>query len=131
MLEHLKLKNLGPADEMDFAFGTRLNVLTGDNGLGKTFVLDLAWWALTRTWADGRVIHPAPSQKDAASISYHVYGKGGPNTPVTCAYRREDLDWSLPLRRPPSPGLIIYARIDGGFSLWDPERNYWHESRGK
>ncbi len=117
MLEHLKLKNLGPADEMDFAFGTRLNVLTGDNGLGKTFVLDLAWWALTRTWADGRVIHPAPSQKDAASISYHVYGKGGPNTPVTCAYRREDLDWSLPLRRPPSPGLIIYARIDGGTNL--------------
>lgn len=131
MLEHLKLKNLGPAAELDFEFGRRLNVLTGDNGLGKTFVLDLAWWALTRTWADGRVIHPAANQKEAASIEYHVYGKGGPNSPVTCSYRREDLDWSIPLRRPPSPGLIIYARIDGGFSLWDPERNYWHESRGK
>lgn len=131
MLEQLTLKNIGPATELDFRFGKRLNVLTGDNGLGKTFVLDLAWWALTRTWADNRVIHPESTQKESASIAYHVYGKGGPNSPVECTYRREDLDWSLPLRRPPSPGLILYARIDGGFSVWDPERNYWHESRGK
>ena len=131
MLEHLKLKNLGPAAELDFQFGSRINVLTGDNGLGKTFVLDLAWWALTRTWADNRVIHPAPGQKDEASIAYHVHGKGGPNTPVTCTYRREDLAWSLPLRRPPSPGFILYARIDGGFSLWDPERNYWREGKSQ
>jgi hypothetical protein len=129
MLEHLKLQNLGPAPELAFEFGPRLNVLTGDNGLGKTFVLDLAWWALTRTWADGRVIHPDSRQKEIATIAYHVYGKGGPNTPVTCRYLREDLNWSLPQRRPPSPGLILYARIDGGFSLWDPERNYWHEER--
>ena len=128
MLEHLKLKNLGPAAVMDFQFGPRINVLTGDNGLGKTFVLDLAWWALTRTWADGRVIHPSFHFQGESSITYHVHGKSGPNNPVTCAYRREDLDWSLPLRRPPSPGFILYARIDGGFSLWDPERNYWHEN---
>jgi len=131
MLEHLKLTNLGPAAELDFQFGSRINVLTGDNGLGKTFVLDLAWWALTRTWADNRVIHPAPTQKAGASIEYHVYGKGGPNASVTCNYVREDLDWSLPQRRPPSPGFILYARIDGGFSLWDPERNYWHEESAK
>ena len=23
------------------------------------------------------------------------------------------------------PGIVLYARIDGGFSLWDPARNYW------
>lgn len=131
MLEHLKLTNLGPASELDFQFGSRLNVLTGDNGLGKTFVLDLAWWALTRTWADGRVIYPSPNVKDTARIAYHVYGKGGPNTPVTCKYLRAALDWSLPPRRPPSPGFILYARIDGGFSLWDPERNYSHEEKNK
>ena len=22
-------------------------------------------------------------------------------------------------------GIVLYARIDGGFSLWDPARNYW------
>ncbi len=36
--------------------GERLNVLTGDNGLGKSFVLDVAWWALTGTWVDRAVL---------------------------------------------------------------------------
>jgi len=126
MLENLSLKNIGPADELDFEFGSRLNFVTGDNGLGKTFLLDVAWWALTRTWADNRVLHPT-SDVEEAQIAYHVHGKSGPNQKVTLAYRKADLDWSLPPRRPPSPGLILYARIDGGFSLWDPERNYWNE----
>ncbi len=29
------------------------------------------------------------------------------------------------------PGLIIYARVDGGFSVWDPARNYWKNSKVK
>lgn len=123
MLEHLSLKNLGPAPELDFEFGERLNIITGDNGLGKTFLLDVGWWALTRTWADGRMIHPAPGGSEA-TIQYHVHGKGGPNSEVICNYRRGQLDWGgIPVRRPPSPGLVLYARIDGGFSLWDPERH--------
>ena len=123
MLETLSLRNLGPTDELDFEFAERLNVVTGDNGLGKTFVLEVAWWALTRCWAEERVIHPAVGVNEA-SIRYHVHGKQGPNSEVECSYRRDSLDWSpLPARRPPSPGLVIYARIDGGFSLWDPERN--------
>jgi hypothetical protein len=23
------------------------------------------------------------------------------------------------------PGLVLYAQVDGGFSCWDPARNYW------
>jgi len=126
MLETLTLQNLGPAAQLDFTFGERLNVITGDNGLGKSFVLDVAWWALTRTWADDHPVYPATGVNEA-SISYHVHGKSGPNDKVECRFRRETLDWQLPKRRPPSPGFILYARIDGGFSLWDPERNYWHE----
>jgi hypothetical protein len=123
MLQSLTLRNLGPAPELDFKFGERLNIVTGDNGLGKTFLLDLAWWALTRSWPDGRVAHPSFGV-EGAEIRYHVHGKTGPNAEVRCDYLREALDWSpLPQRRPPSPGLVIYARIDGGFSLWDPARN--------
>lgn len=123
MIETLSLKNLGPAPELEFQFGERLNLITGDNGLGKTFLLDVAWWALTRCWAEGRPIHPAAGANDA-SVRFHVHGKGGPTTEIACHYRRDQLDWSSPPPgRPPSPGLVIYARIDGGFSLWDPERN--------
>lgn len=27
-----------------------MTLITGDNGLGKSFLLDVAWWALTRRW---------------------------------------------------------------------------------
>ena len=45
MLEYLHLKNVGPAPEMQLNLSPRVNVITGDNGLGKSFLLDVAWWA--------------------------------------------------------------------------------------
>ena len=51
MIEHLKLDNVGPAPEMALDFAPRVNLLTGDNGLGKSFLLDVVWWALTRRLA--------------------------------------------------------------------------------
>lgn len=128
MLERLEFNNIGPSAAFGFRFGSRLNLLTGDNGLGKTFVLDAAWWALTRTWADERPLTPDATSEAEPVISYHVHGVGGANKLVSCNYDFELLDWKLPQRRPPIPGLIIYARIDGGFSIWDPARNYWRES---
>ena len=50
MLKELKLSHVGPAPSMELEFGERLNLITGDNGLGKSFLLDIAWWALTRRW---------------------------------------------------------------------------------
>jgi hypothetical protein len=35
---------------MRMELAPRLNLITGDNGLGKSFLLDVAWWALTRRW---------------------------------------------------------------------------------
>ena len=50
MLEYLELKNVGPAPGMRMDLAPRLNLITGDNGLGKSFLLDIAWWALTKRW---------------------------------------------------------------------------------
>jgi recombinational DNA repair ATPase RecF len=47
MLKELHLKGVGPAPKFDIEFGDRLNILTGDNGLGKSFIVDVAWFALT------------------------------------------------------------------------------------
>jgi hypothetical protein len=52
-----------------------------------------------------------------------VQGKGGSDIDTLCEYRRQDLNWSIPPGRPANPGLVIFAKIDGSFSLWDPERN--------
>ncbi len=40
MLKHLKLANVGPSSAMELEFGERLNLITGDNGLGESFLLD-------------------------------------------------------------------------------------------
>ena len=47
MLRNLKLANVGPAPEMALQLAPRFNLFTGDNGLGKSSLLDVAWWALT------------------------------------------------------------------------------------
>ncbi len=65
MLNNLSLKGVGSAQRLDIDFKLRLNFLTGDNGLGKSFVLDIAWWALTRTWARSVVATP---RQDAVSL---------------------------------------------------------------
>lgn len=37
-------------NHIEMLLSSRLNIITGDNGLGKTFLMDCAWWALTNTW---------------------------------------------------------------------------------
>ena len=68
MLESFHLKNVGPASEMEMHLSERLNIITGDNGLGKSFLLDVAWWALTGTWARGKIMSSA--RKPPSQLSY-------------------------------------------------------------
>ncbi|MCK6525784.1 hypothetical protein L6R49_30645, partial [Myxococcota bacterium] len=50
-LAALKLVNTGPAEEMALdPLGPRMNVITGDNGLGKSFFLENLWFMLTGHW---------------------------------------------------------------------------------
>jgi recombinational DNA repair ATPase RecF len=41
MLELLDLRHVGPARELHLELKPRTNFLVGDNGLGKSFLLDL------------------------------------------------------------------------------------------
>ncbi|MGM0575296.1 MAG: AAA family ATPase [Myxococcota bacterium] len=29
------------------------------------------------------------------------------------------------------PGIVLYARVDGSFSVWDPARNYWRQWKAR
>jgi hypothetical protein len=44
VLRALHLHGVGPAPRLDLALAPRLDVRAGDNGLGKSFGLDVAWW---------------------------------------------------------------------------------------
>lgn len=122
MLNSLTLTGVGPAADLALQFTPRLNFLTGDNGLGKSFVLDIAWWALTRTWARGM---PARPDLDAAtpSIAYSYTKSDGKSEAYCSLFKRQDQQWTLKAARPSIPGVVIYAGVDGSFSVWDPARN--------
>ena len=133
MLEILRLKNVGPAPEMSMELASRLNLVTGDNGLGKSFLLDVAWWALTRKWPhdlNPRLTSGYPARptdvKQPASIAFRVTGKHK-RIEYEAQYVPRDQAWQGRSGRPWNPGLVLYAHADGGFAVWDPARNYWKQ----
>lgn len=141
MLRSLHMMGVGPAPRFDLELGERLNVLTGDNGLGKSFVLEVAWWALTGAWAD-RPVLPQPGQETHATIAatFEKYGKGKARDTYSGRFDRVSQRWNDPDYRDTGwvQGLsgshvnvphwllasvpVLYVRPDGMFSLWDPVR---------
>lgn len=88
MLERLEMEGVGPSPRLSFTFKPRLNLLTGDNGLGKTFVLDLAWWALTQVHDLVEVpALPRPGWTGIPKVIAEVGGRHGRET-FTCEVPR-------------------------------------------
>ncbi|SFL99677.1 AAA family ATPase [Rugamonas rubra] len=131
MLKELHLRKVGPSETLDVRFKPRLNLITGDNGLGKSFLLDIAWWSLTRRWprdlnkdlVSGYIVRPF-SAKDG-SIEFVVEGKAKKEIRYKSVFSAQDEAWVGKSGRPHNPGLVLYAMADGGFAVWDPARNYW------
>lgn len=120
MLRKLALHGVGPASSLTMdPVAKRLNLITGDNGLGKSFLLEAAWWALTRTWHES----PAVPNRPDAKIEHHFDGASGVSK-TPSKWSPEAQEWKRREGRPPNPGLVLYARVDGSFSVWDPLRNY-------
>jgi hypothetical protein len=121
MLTNLHIKDLGPSKDLSFEFSNRLNILTGDNGLGKSFVLDIAWWALTGAWpGNGRPMRPDEEMGESARIEWLT--SDGP--PRSGRYQSSSGKWDVYQSFGPAMngGLVVYARMDGGFSIHFPPR---------
>lgn len=123
MLKNLRLRNIGPAPELSMALGPRLNVVTGDNGLGKTLLLDAAWWALTRTWPatwSGRGLVP---DVEGAVIDWEQ-SENGLELRGEARFEFAESLWNvnLPTMPPYGTSLVVYVRVDGGVSIHDPYR---------
>ena len=138
MLHRLHLKNVGPAPELALDLAPRLNLVTGDNGLGKSFLLDVAWYCLTRRWpqevnpdlSSGAMALPR-DRKQEAEISFSVDGEHRPQQNYSFHCEAEAEAWLGPRGRPVNPGLVLYAMADGAFTLWDPARNAQRQGEGE
>ena len=117
-LNYLEADSVGPVRPLIFQPSKRLNLITGDNGLGKTFLLDLSWWALTQHWAE----RPAtPSDPTPAKLPYIKFAVGDTESSAVRATYRADMDsWTIRHHGRSLSGLAIYAMLDGSFAVWDP-----------
>jgi len=89
----------------------------------STFFLDVAWWALTGTWARNPA-WPDPACQEVAEIGYDVNGHTAHPTNLPSHYipSLQEWPWSPPGEM---SDIVVYALVDEGFSVWDPARNYW------
>ncbi len=116
MLTRMIAHDVEPMGDMDVSFRPRLNLLCGDNGLGKTFVLDLAWWGLTGTWARHEAI-PRRGEGVAPTLGWEVTD-GGSTSSAESVFEFGRQKWAPDRGRVP-PRLVLQARHDGGFDVWD------------
>ena len=95
-LSYLATSGLGPAYRFVLEPAERLSLITGDNGLGKSFLLEAAWWALTGTWA-GRPSYPNPTQRNTdVEISFAIEGEHSKATRKTIQFDWKTLSWPAP-----------------------------------
>ena len=133
MLISFKNVNVGPMADRELKFAPHLNVFTGDNSLGKSFLLDMLWFGLTRQWphdlnpkVDGGFPARPREIRDPAKLTFDFKTMTGRHPdPLEFSFRRGWGVWKTGKGRKAQPGLVVYAMSDGSFAVWDPIRNYW------
>lgn len=117
-LQLLEFSGLGPVKTLRLDPARRLNLVTGDNGLGKTFLLDVAWWALTQEWAEKPII---PLGRTVSDVWVRfLVATSSEARPVTARFDRSSFTWQMPRQLPAMSSLVVYGRVDGSFAVWDP-----------
>lgn len=118
----LRLRNVGPGPQMEMGFGQRLTIITGDNGLGKSFLLDFAWWASTGKWADRELV-PQPQDSGVPSeVQYTLGANSGRLATFTATFDKRTFSWARPAEAMTVEALAIFSRADGSFAVADPLR---------
>lgn len=124
-LTSLQLLGVGPARQFSITFGDRLTLIAGDNGLGKTFLLDTTWWALTGHWADRPAAPLEPRSKTQVAIHYEVRYLGQQSKAVSSYFDTKTRTWRHRSQKDAasmSP-LCLYARVDGSILAFDATRS--------
>ena len=126
-LTYLEIQGVGAAKKLCFEPAERLSLITGDNGLGKTFLLECAWWALTGQWANLPAYPMQTASEDEPVITFKISGDSESDT-ESISYDWQLQRWNEIKNRSTIPGLLIYARVDGSFAVWDTAKQYLSSS---
>ena len=115
-LSYLELDNVGPSEKLSMEPNSRLNIITGDNGLGKSFLMDCAWWAFTGDWAESSA---SPHDKDNDAFIRYAFATDETSRAPKETAKFKQGKWERKNGKA-IPGLIVYARVDGSYAIWEP-----------
>lgn len=109
-IKTLKLENFRSKEQLDIQFGEKLTLLVGENGSGKTSVLDAVAISL------GAVLSYLPDVSGISFRKYDIRQKDNQLAPYTRVEieTTEGLKWGRTLRRDKSKKTIAYIRTATG-----------------
>lgn len=134
MLKSIALKHVGPAASMDMdPIAPRINLITGDNGLGKSFLLDVAWFGLTGSWPEHPAV-PDLAHAEEARIDFLVQAAGGDHD-FGYLYEQRTQHWNGFAdendETPAHDYIAIYVRADGSVRVRDTVRGEAERQQAK
>ena len=117
-VDFMDFQNVGPMRSLRYEPTQRVNLITGDNSLGKTFLLECLWWALTGKWVEYPAAPLRAANTNASRILYCLRALEEP-WDFEAQYDHQQHTWQHTRSRQKPAGLAIYARYDGSYSVWD------------
>lgn len=125
MLKALYLEHVGPAAKMEMTpIAPRINLITGDNGLGKSFLLDVAWFGLTGSWPEHPAV-PDLRNADEARIDFLLQAASG-DLDFGYSYHQRTQHWSGLIDpdddTPAKDYIAMYVAADGSVRVCDTVR---------
>ncbi len=121
-LAALHLRDIGPAKSFDLQFGERLTLIAGDNGLGKSFLLDVAWWAITGKWVDKPAFPFVWLKEVNPTIKFEIRSTTNQILSGSSSFDWGNHSWIHQNERPSVAALCIYAKVDSSFAVSDETR---------
>jgi len=131
MLKQLNARGVGPQPEYHLDLAPRLNLFTGDNGLGKTFILDLLWYGCTFTWA-GEPAFPTSSGQETPFInSVFDIDASGVHNQLQANYDWNTERWVRKIKPTIDLSAIaVYASVNNIYAVWDTARTPFLDAEG-
>lgn len=132
MLKELHAHGIGPQSEYHLELAPRLNLFTGDNGLGKTFILDLIWYGCTFTWADNP-LYPKDSIDTVAWINAQFKElSDGKQNQLQSNFDWVTERWVRKIKpKETINSIAIYAGVKSSYCVWDTIRTPYLDLEGE
>lgn len=124
MIEWIETRGIGPSNKARVDFASRLNVLRGPNGCGKTFVLDQIWWAITGShiaetaWPSNTFCDDHGFPRIVANLTDGRIGGlwvSGEWSTAQQRWRCAEVDRGAEVEH-----VAVYIRSDGLYGFWEP-----------